>query len=229
MAKLNHAASAIDALKAKDNYSLISSLEGLANYEEIGAYILLASIYSEGIGMAKQPEKAFRWLSLAAGSGDLGSRSQLVDYYIKGMGTQKNYALALGLLDSLEESASNKARQGRLWLQGGYGIEKDSLRGIKLLEAAAFAKDKGAAFSLGKSYLNGVGVEKDLDAAISWLSTAKEYGSEEAANLLASIAKPTDPPKAKPVAKKIAKKPPIKSPGKKKSKKKKSKKSKQLP
>jgi len=181
---------AAKAASLNDMGATFRHIKSLAESGESEAYPLLSHMFEKGIGGDPNPIQAYKWLAVASRTGDLAAKAKLVDFHIKGIGTEKNYQEAIEILDSLGDSPDGQVKKAKLFMVGGHGLAKNVAKGIKSLETAAFAKNKDAAYQLGKIYLTGKHVDKDLDAAISWLSRAQENGSVEAKKLLNSIAKP---------------------------------------
>lgn len=74
----------------------------------------------------------------------------------------------------------------KLWL-GAEGVERNSARGLSILEKLGEQGVARAQASLGFAYMTGAGVDQNLDSAIQWLRLASDNGSDYATALLGEI------------------------------------------
>ena len=60
--------------------------------------------------------------------------------------------------------------------RGEWGIDADIDKAFELYRESALEGDAGGMYNLGRCYLEGIGIEKDMDAAWLWLglSSAKK-------------------------------------------------------
>lgn len=106
-----------------------------------------------------------------------------------GLGTEKNYKEAIGLLKETVgyDSAVAQAMIGSMYLQGGYGIERDANEAVKWLKLAVENDNDIAQYLLGRCYYYGNGVEKNLKESKRLLQLSAKQKYILAKNLLSEL------------------------------------------
>ena len=129
----------------------------------------------------------------AAKAGDTGAQADVADE-MRGIGKllenrnddpQRAYAESLAWAIRATEANNPKGmRILAMAYQLGRGTEKDSEKGLALLQKGCDMNDTDCMVALAETYLNGEGVERSLDSAREWLTKAKNLGNDNAAELL---------------------------------------------
>lgn len=110
-----------------------------------------------GIGTRKDTDEALRWLQKAHRRGNFKATSMIGDMYLAGDGVNKNVKTALKyfnqVLNSCEGIVSHGAatRMGLIHLHGE-GVEKNTQKGIHLLEMAHHGGDTAATLAMATFY-----------------------------------------------------------------------------
>jgi len=161
-------ASGLDGDRSADANASIESLRSAADAGEPLAAWRLARIYADGDGVPRDDRKAFDYFSkiverFANDDPSPGERFMVSNAFV-----------ALG--DYLKDGAP------------AAGIKPDSERAFDLFRyAATFFRSADAQYSLGRMYLDGVGVKKDTRQGMSWLSLAARKGHTGAQALLGQV------------------------------------------
>lgn len=152
-----------------------------ASRDYLPAMFRLGLCYEEGIGTAKNAQKA---LGLYQRAADAGSSEAL---YRLGMAAEKGTLLSLdsGRAVRYYQKAAGKDHPYGMWALGrcyaeGIGIDADSGQAYRWLRRAA---DKGvtdAQYRIAKMYENGIAVVKSSAEAMAWYKTAADNEHPEA-------------------------------------------------
>ena len=149
-------------------------------------------------------DRAASYFARAAESGHPRALISYGDALARGRGVERDPARALDILEEAYDKKSNfknKAAMslGRLLLEGGEGpsgtVEADPERARELLVEALEGGVVWSASTLGKIYEKGIGVDANVDKAISYYSRAASREASSArrlANLLVETEAPRD-------------------------------------
>src|SRR5580704_10938174 len=131
-------AAGMRAFRNKDYPAAYAEWRAAANQGHAEAQYDLGMLYLKGLGVAADPEEAFRWLRLAADQGQADAQFQVGLMLEKGVGVRQDYAeaqlwfaLAAGRGD-----ADAEAGLGELYEQG-HGVQKDLARAVHWYKLAA--------------------------------------------------------------------------------------------
>ncbi len=158
----------LESYRASDANASIDSLRSAADGGEPLAAWRLARMYSDGDGVARDDRKAFDYYSkiverFANDDPSSGERVMVANAFI---------ALGAYLRDGAPSA----------------GIAADPERAFDLFRyAATFFRSADAQYSLGRMYLDGVGVRKDARQGMSWLGLAARKGHTGAQALLGQV------------------------------------------
>lgn len=127
----------LGSIKTEDWRTSISLLNKLKGFKHSKILSLLGSILRSGLEIPKSTIESRKYHSRAANLGNTNSYLALAFYYMKGMGIKKSKRQAFFFF-------SNAAHQGIprgvynlvTMLKNGIGVEKDSLRALKILECS---------------------------------------------------------------------------------------------
>ncbi len=128
---------------------------------------LLATMYREGLGTEKNPEKAFKHLIKAAESGNGQIQYQAAEYLEKGIGTESNpelaqqyyqKALANFITEDREHPNAWKESVIAKMYEKGIGTEPNPEQAFTYHKKAADNGHTPSAYKVGEAYRNGNGV-----------------------------------------------------------------------
>jgi len=157
------------AFKAKNYEQALQLLQPEANKGVATAQGVLARMYVNGWGVAKDPGTAIKWARLAAAQGDPAGQSVLGFIYSRGRGVEKDYFEAVKWY-RLSADQSDAGAQGQLGFmyRNGYGVDKNLVESLKWFKAAAAQNDAYAQGQLGYIYQKGIGISVDYAEAVKW-------------------------------------------------------------
>ncbi len=195
----------------KKNYNEAKRYYELAaKQNNTDALMKLGILYRDGLGVKKDPNKTFKYFELAAKLGNDNALFYLSIFYQNGFGTKKNinrarryYKLAvrygvseamtnLGLYYANENNielakyywgiSSNSKAQYNLGII--YQNEKNYNEAKKCYELAANQGHSDAILAIGKLYLNGLGVEENIDIALDYIINSARLGNNNALQII---------------------------------------------
>jgi TPR repeat protein len=158
-----------------------------AEQKEIVSNHNLGMMYAQGEGDKINYSKAFQYYSVAAEQDYKSSQFQLGFLYYHGLGVKKDVKQAE---EWFIKAANQNVIQANLFL--GYMYSKDSKdadndAAIKHFKIAANQGNEYCQFALGRIYLYGYGVEKDIKTAMEWLTKGSDQNYAVSSFLLAII------------------------------------------
>ncbi len=134
-------------------------------------------------------DKAFALIDRDAATGDTMALYQQASYYVQGLGEDaygRDVQKALQIYERLAAEGESHANYilGCLY----YTVEeiKDNQKSLEYTQLAAEADNPQAQCELGKLYIAGKLVEKDMTKAAEWIEKAAEQGEYEATFILAA-------------------------------------------
>ena len=156
----------------------------------------LGMLYSAGVLLARDADKARLYLTLAAEGGDKdalaalalleqpsGSRSRFQQ--AEWLGASGRLAEAAHLYRELADAGDTQAQTRLAWLhEAGQGVERDLLEAGRRFEIAAVAGEPEAQYALAVMLRTGRGRERDLAQSRVWLSRSAAQGHPAAAAAL---------------------------------------------
>ena len=163
---------AISCSHMRAKICLQKDMEAIKNLSDAGgAYgqYALAWMYSNGIGVEKDEEKAFEWYKKSTKLNYAPAQFALAWIYFNGIGVEKDEEKAF---EWYEKSAKLNFAPAQFALAGmylnGIGVEKDEEKAFEWYEKSAKLNYAPAQLNLAEMYSNGVGVEKDEEKAFEW-------------------------------------------------------------
>jgi uncharacterized protein len=148
-------------------------------------------------------ETARKLLEDAAGDGDVGAAWKLGRMYADGDGVERNHQRAFEYFSGIATSHADEVpgtkpavfvakafvEIGRYYLTGiANYIKPDAVHAHKVFShAASYFGDPDAQYHLGRMYLDGQGVGKDMKQGIRWLSLAAKKGQYQARAVLGGL------------------------------------------
>lgn len=154
----------------------------------------LAEYYSNGIGVKKDEEVAFKWYKAAAERGHIKASIKLGSCYILGIGTYENPIKGLAWLKLAAEQGDAEAQylvavtfinmvSHAIKNQKQNELNRDNsllAEAVELLRKAAQQGHADSQWILGISYEHSWLAPQDIDSAIYWYKKAAKQGHEKA-------------------------------------------------
>ena len=179
-----------------ENYDPESAVDWLKKSSERGnsvAKYRLGKLFLLGEDVPQDTGEALRWLNSASDDGYEYAQYLLGRLYAEGTVVEKDVFMALLYLEraALENNPYAAYLAGKLRLTDEEN--RDSHRAVEHFTTATENGNSYAEYMLGKMYLYGNGVEKDIDLALSYLNLSAEHGNEYAAQLLYNLSQSKNP------------------------------------
>ena len=149
----------------------------------------LARLYNDGKVIDANQSEALRLTKGAARYGNAEARYYFSRMYAEGQGVEVDQDEAIKwLVRSANKKFPPALHQlGIVYLQRQGATELDFEKGIDALQEAAELDYMPAQMTLSEVYGLGIGVEKDLQTALSWAYVAKEKGLENPDEVIAKL------------------------------------------
>lgn len=182
--------------------------QGYIYYEEKRIKTFINEIKYDGERIEENPNKAFYWLNEAyKNSKDKSVASDLIQMYLSGNGTEKNYLKAFELRKVLSKTHVDHLYYLAQMYLSDLNPFKDDRKGLEILLYISEEYHKGfsdltdngyyydfekhfiasSKAELGRLYLYGIGTVKDYGKAIYWINKAANQKNSEAFHLLGKI------------------------------------------
>ncbi|MGN0619724.1 MAG: MobP3 family relaxase [Ruminiclostridium sp.] len=113
------------------------------------------------------------------------ARYYLAKLYLNGEGVEQNIEKVVAKLETCTDNPYAMYALAKLYLSGE--LPKNVEKVFELLTRACENGNSMGAYALGKLYLYGSEVERDIDAARYWFTQAANMGNEYAANMLQNL------------------------------------------
>jgi hypothetical protein len=157
-------------LEINTNWSIYSSSKRLLGWH-----------YENGLGVAKDLEKAFYWYTLANEQGHIDAKYDLIRL--------EQLAIEKVAATELAAEQGDIEAQFRLgsWYELGTGVTKDLEKAFHWFKKAAEQGDAFTQFLIGTWYIHGNGVTKNDNQGLYWIEKAAEQGDVDAQAELALI------------------------------------------
>src|SRR5579885_3442561 len=172
-----------DSERAHRGYYLTALREATkrAQQNDPAAMTLLGEIYSQGLGVPRDDNKAAQWYKLAASRGDAHALFALAMFAFQGRACAPNPEEGTRLLTEAAKLGLPVAAYdlGLLYLDG-HQVPQDFGRAAQLFRTAADAGNPEAQYALATLYKEGRGVPKDPAQAARLLGAASVAGNLDA-------------------------------------------------
>jgi TPR repeat protein len=148
-----------------------------ANKGDPEAALKLASLYTTGTGVAKDPAKAFKWRLKAAEQGLVDAQYQVAQDYTAGVGVKPDPEAAFTWFQkaALQGNVDAEVALG-LCYKTGEGVDENGVAAVKWFREAMAKGSSRAKFELGLCYFEGTGVTKDNLQALKLAHAAADEG-----------------------------------------------------
>lgn len=176
----------------------LKNYEALARLDNVDAIVMVAQMYLDGKGTAKDQKKAIDYLHKAAQLGSTEAMTKLGKlYYASGFVNRtclgRDYQKAHAWFVKAGKNADALDALGHMYKEG-LGVEKNEQLAhkyfdewISLYASKAQAGDKEAQFQLGNFYLDGLHHSSNEELALQWLEKSAEQDYIPALEILAPI------------------------------------------
>lgn len=164
-----------EAFDEKDYSKAKSYLIRASEAGSTSANNFLGYMYSKGLGVAIDAQKAVYWYEKAANFGDLAAQCNLGIKYLRGEGVTQNYAIAFQWFTKSASQGDSRAQNelGRMYSEG-LGMQQNYEQSTYWFQKACEQKNIGSCFSLANAYSKGQGVKQDLAFAVKlWKEIAQ--------------------------------------------------------
>ena len=147
------------------------------------AQTVVANLYHQGLGVARNDAKAAKYSRLAAQQGNAAAQFALGNMHHHGRGVEKDLVEAREWYDraAAQDHAAGLTYLGNFHYRGLGGLPEDHARAAELYRRAADMGDAQAQGNLAHLLEHGKGVPMDIEAAKRLYKQAAEQGDEAAA------------------------------------------------
>jgi TPR repeat protein len=166
-----------------------------ANAGGFKAQYRLGMLYSAGVLLSKDPDKARRYLSMAGAGGDkdaleklasLGTSDENLTAFQQAerLASSGRHREAAGRYAELAEQGNVTARTRLAWMyEAGRGVERSIEEAARLFSASAEANDPEAQYALAVMYKTGKGKPQSHSESATWMqrAAAQNYSAAVAA------------------------------------------------
>lgn len=183
-------------LERNENYGDAFVLyETAYNNGNLLAGVKLALLYSDGCGIDKSKEKAYRIFSVAQKKGDPLAKAWISEYYRMGYAVPQDKAKSKKILEScvndLEQMCACGDAEAQYFLGYEYlyglALEKNETKGFNLLKKAYASNKISAGVALADCYINGLGCPVDAKLGIELLEKCAKTTNKKAHFELAKL------------------------------------------
>ncbi len=149
----------------------------------------LGLLYRDGLGVARNDEKAYGYFQVAARENNPWSYVNLADMTFRGRGVPPDASEGIAWL---EKGATNNCtlcliEEAAIYHSGAYGIHADSDKTVALLNKAAALGDPRAKLIIAELHIVGDGVPQSSSASFEILKTLSDDGNGDATDLLGEL------------------------------------------
>ncbi len=144
----------------------------------------IGACFAEGLGVARDPALALRWLTLSAQSGDPVGQRNLAALHFKGEGVAQSDAEAIRLYRLAAEQGDAPAQDMLSWMLLETGNEGDRPEAFRWASAAAEAGIAASMTRVGMIHHDALGVERDAVQAAAWWQKGVAAGDADAKAML---------------------------------------------
>jgi TPR repeat protein len=190
-----HAADSTNTASIQESWETISNrwhsvplekIKQAAETNEFTAQYYLANEYSDGLGVSKDNNEAFKWMKLVAQQGMARAQRKLGWMFQNGLGTKTNLDEAVGWYQKAAQQGDAQAQFNLGWMyENGVSVSQDYGEASKFYLQAAEQGHAMAQNNLGWLYKNRWGVPDGQVEAVKWFQKSAEQGEKLAAENLA--------------------------------------------
>ncbi|WP_091980048.1 tetratricopeptide repeat protein [Pseudoalteromonas denitrificans] len=173
----------INAANNGDFQTAISEFQYLVDHDYAPGMYHLAELYSRGLGIAKNQQKAIELYQKAAAQDFPDAIFSLAVIYKEGEGVKVNLPKSLDLF-TLAADKGMAAAQYNLGVMytNGEGTRRNYHAAVKWYTKAASQNYTLAQFNLALMYFEGLGVDKSIEMSYIWNTIAEYNGNKQASH-----------------------------------------------
>lgn len=181
-------ARAAEAVERGDHAAALAIWGPLAHAGYGRAQNNIGACFAEGLGVARDPALALRWLTLAAESGDPVGQRNLAALHFKGEGVAQSDDEALRLYRLAAEQGDAPAQDMLSWMLLEGGRATDRAEALRWAQAAAEAGIATSMTRLGMMHHDALGVARDAILAARWWQRGAAAGDPDSEAMLGAAA-----------------------------------------
>ena len=144
----------------------------------------IGACFAEGLGVARDPALALRWLSLSAEGGDPVGQRNLAALHFKGEGIEQSDVEAMRLYRLAAEQGDAPAQDMLSWMLLEGADPADRIEALRWAQAAAEAGIATSMTRLGMMHHDALGVERSADTAAQWWRRGMAAGDPDSEAML---------------------------------------------
>jgi hypothetical protein len=156
------------------------------------AMLMLGDLYTDGRGVAKDPQEALRWYRAAAAKGNAEAMWRVGMAYLIGTAAPKDDAQGVRWF---KMSAAKGDQRGQnslgVMLKEGKGIARNPAEALRLFQLSADQGNSAALYNMAAMYRDGLGVAKDEEEAYRLTQAARSSDPRNWRNFVVQIAPAT--------------------------------------
>ncbi len=154
--------------------NFLDRMTRLAEEGDVDACLTLGYMYLYGEnGVARDPERAFKYYSMAAAQEDKIAVNNLGSLYYSGIGTEKSVAKAVQMFDKAAKLGNGEAAINLAFIYlTSSNVNSSKNRIVELLQQAADGGNITAQYMIGYSYYRGFVVPKNFKKAFDLMKMA---------------------------------------------------------
>ncbi len=188
----------------------LQTVQKWAQAGDMRAQFVVGYAYYTGQYLKKDPQEATKWWKMAAKQGHLEAKSDVTIATAPGkikkqpmpqifrqagleayQGKYKKRDLTEAVkwwnIGTQFKDKKSMVLLGTAYFQGYDGVKKNEAKAVQLFKEGEKSRDPLACYELGRAYLYGRGVKKDLNMALAYLHEAAKQGINEAGVLAEKI------------------------------------------
>ena len=173
-----------DAAERGDYQEALAIWGPLAHAGVARAQNNIGACFAEGHGVARDPELALRWLTLAAEAGDPVGQRNLAELYFKGEGVAQNDDEARRWYLAASEQGDAAAQDMLSWMMLESGSPEEFTEARRWALAAAEGGVATAMTRMGMIYHEAHGVDRNPELAAQWWKRAADAGDADGQAML---------------------------------------------
>jgi len=171
----------INAANNGDFETAIREFQHLVDHDYPSGMYHLAELYSRGLGVPKDQQKAIELYKNAASKDFIDATFALGVIYKDGKGVKVNLAKSLDLFTTAAEKGMAAAQYNLgVMYTNGEGTRKNYHTAVKWYIKAASQNYTLAQFNLALMYYEGLGVDKSIEMSYIWNTIAEYNGNDQA-------------------------------------------------
>lgn len=181
---------ALTAFNIKRYEQALSEFSYLADEGDATAYYYLGKIYSQGLGVEKDAQKAIEYYQKAEASYNIDATYELAEILLQDVSDKDDPKFETGLRYLKKAAYAGQAdalyQLGELY-EKGESVEQDYKNAFGFYLIAALKGDARSQYKLSTLYLSGLGTPQDFENGLKWISRSARQGYVLAQQQLANL------------------------------------------